>query len=545
MRIAIVTLKILIIGFALAVVSHCAIAQMVNVPVTHDVYPFLKKMQANHLLSNYRDAMKPLSRLYIAQQLMDLDSVANQMNPVDRSEYEFLKTDFQFEIAKLSGDPEPSETRWHVFSTDLTGGIFNFDLDYRNAYSKFGSGHDDYQGKGIKMQGYVFDDVGYYFNWFDETETGNVLNPMKVNTPDPGIVIESQAPNKMAYSNTDVQLSWHIGKIEFSLEKMKNIWGYGERGQIILSNKAPSYPQFKLRVPLSKRIDFVYFHAELNSNIVDSTLSYYTYSSQLKNYYRPVDHSKFMAAHQLEFTIVDGLNLSLGESVVYSDRGPLLLYLIPIMFFKAGEHYNSDKDNTQFFGSADVSLVTGFNFYFSLFIDELNTDDLFNSDKSRRQIGLTAGIHTYDKIIDNLELIAEYTRINPWVYSNKFTATDFTNNSYGLGYWSGQNADNLYFEACYRPVRLLKIGVFSEVYRKGGLMDVAYQYGGPDGSYGMPNFLYGPLHQERSYGLYWKYQPLRDVFVDFRGRQVKIDDEASAMHKKQFEFTLGAQLGIW
>jgi len=537
--------KIFVLSFLVVVMSRSSVAQMVDVPVTHEVYPFLKKMEANQLLLNYRDAMKPLSRLYVAGQLMELDSVVSKMNPVDRSEFEFLKTEFRYEIAKLSGDKEPTEERWHIFSTDLTQGVFNFDLDYRYAYTKLGDDASHFQGKGFKMQGYVFDDIGYYFNWFDETETGKGLNPTKANTPDPGIVIESQAADRLAYSDTDVQLSWHIGKVEISLEKMKNIWGYGERGQVIFSDKAPSYPQIKLRVPLSKRIDFVYFHAELNSDIVDSALSYYTYSSLLKNYYRPVDHSKYMAAHQLEFTIVDGLNLSLGESVVYSDRGPLFIYLIPIMFFKAGEHYNKDKDNTQIFGSADVSLVKGFNFYFSLFIDELNTDDLFNSDKSRRQIAMTAGIHTYDKIVDNLELIAEYTRLNPWVYSNKFTATDFTNNDYVLGYWSGQNSDDLYFDAGYRPIRQMKFGAFSEVYRKGGLMDVVYQYGGPDGTYGMPNFLYGPLHVERSFGLYGKYQPLRDVFVDFRGRRVTIDDEATSSHKKQYEFTLGAQLGLW
>lgn len=533
------------VGLLLAGLGHFSFAQIVNVPVTHEVYPFLKKMEANHLLLNYRDAMKPLSRLYVAEKLKELDSLAAQMNPVDRSEFEFLKTDFQYEIAKLSGDPEPTETRWHVFSTDLTGGVFNFDFDYRYAYSKLGNDPLKYQGKGLKMQGYVFDDVGYYFNWVDETETGKVLNPKKINTPDPGIVIESQAADKLAYSDTDVQLTWHIGKIEFSLEKMKNIWGYGERGQVILSNKAPSYPQFKIRVPLSKRIDFVYFHAELNSNIVDSSRSYYTLSSNLSNFFRPVDHSKYMAAHQLEFTIIDGLNFSLGESVVYSDRGPLLIYLIPVMFFKAGEHYNRDMDNTQIFGSADVNLIKDINFYFSLYIDELNTDDLFNSDKSRRQIAMTVGLHTYDKIIDNLELLGEYSRMNPWVYSHKFTAADFTNNGYVLGYWSGQNSDDLYFEAAYRPMRQLKVGVFSEVYRNGGLMDVAYQYGGPNGDYGMPNFLYGPLHEERSFGLYWKYQPLRDVFVDFRARHINVDDEASSVHKKQFEFTLGAQLGVW
>ncbi len=541
MRTTFFSWKTLTLGVFIATVGHSSIAQMVNVPVAHEVYPFLKKMEARQLLMNYRDAMKPLSRLYIAQQLMELDSVAARMNAVDRSEFEFLRTEFQYETAKLSGDSAPTETRWHALSTELTKGIFNFDVNARYAYSKLGDESDRYLHKGLKMQGYAFDDVGYYFNWIDETESGKAVNPQKANTPDPGIVIEQRGPTSLAYSDIDAQLSWHIGKIELSLEKVKNIWGYGERGQVILSNKAPSYPQIKLRVPLSKRIDFVYFHAELNSNIVDSALSYHTYSSGLMDYYRPVDHAKYMAAHQLEFTIIDGLNLSIGESIVYSDRGPLLLYLIPVMFFKAGEHYNTDSDNSQIFGSADINLIPNVNFYLSLFIDELNTDNFFDPNRSRKQVAFTSGIHTYDLLIDNAEFIAEYTRLNPWVYSHKYTAANYTNNGYVLGDWIGQNGDDLYFDVSYRPMRQLRVGGFSEVYRKGGLMDVSYQYF----SGYSPTFLYGPLHEERSFGFYWKYEPLRDLIVDFRGRRVKIDDEASKSHKTQFEFILGAQLGVW
>jgi hypothetical protein len=234
------------------------------------------------------------------------------------------------------------------------------------------------------------------------------------------------------------------------------------------------------------------------------------------------------------------LNLSLGESVVYSDRGPLLIYLIPIMFFKAGEHYNGDKDNTQIFGSADISLFKGYDFYFTLFIDDLNTDNLFNSDKSHRQLGVTVGLRTFDQLVDNLELIAEYTRVNPWVYEHYFGTTDYKNNDYVLGDWIGQNADDLYFDVSYRPIRQLQFGAFSEVYRKGGMEDISNMIGP-----GEPWFLYGPLHEERSFGLYGKYQPLRDLFVDFRGRTVKIEDAATQTRKSQLEFSLGMQLGVW
>ena len=250
-----------------------------------------------------------------------------------------------------------------------------------------------------------------------------------------------------------------------------------------------------------------------------------------------------MAAHQLEFSLGDGVDLSLGESVVYSDRGPSLLYLIPIMFFKAGELYNKDTDNTQVFGSLDLNVVQNVNIYFSLFIDEINTDDFFDVNKSRKQVGITAGFQTYDVVVEDLEFTAEYSRVNPWAYSHRFTAANFTNNTYDLGHWIGQNADNLYFELSYSFSRALKINAFSEVYRKGDRTDVLFQYQAI-----ALEFLYGPYyHEERTFGLSARYQPLRDLFVDFKLRRWTVNDNifTSLNRDKHLDISIGAYLGVW
>jgi hypothetical protein len=531
-----------ILAFSLTLFTQAVWGQSLYLPETHEVYPFLKRMEARQLLYGYRDAALPISRRDIAKHLITLDDKRDSMTKLERTELEFLREEFQYEIGFLQGDPEPSEIRWHLLSQPITDGILNLDLDYALRQRYFGKEESSYRGQGLKFYGYAFKDVGFYFNWVDNRERGTGLNSTKVHTPEPGVVLTKDIGDVIEYNNIDVQLTFHLGKFEFSLEKMKNLWGYGKNGRVILSDKAPSYPQIKMRVPLSDNIDFVYFHAELNSNVLDSVRSYYTYSSSLANFYRPVNRLKYFAAHQLEFTIWDGVDLSIGESIVYSDRGPLLLYLIPVMFFKAGEHYNRDTDNTQVFGSLDLNVISNLNLYFSLFIDEINTDDFFDPDKSRKQVGLTMGLHTYDMVVDNAEFIAEYSRLNPWVYSHRYTAANFTSNGYTLGHWVGQNGDNLYFDLSYSPNREIKIGVFSEVYRKGGLIDVAFQYQLPT-----PNFLYGPLHEERSFGFYGRYQPMRDFFVDIKGRTLTVFDEANpALNRnKQFEFTFGASLGVW
>ena len=517
-------------------------AQAVYVPTTHEVYDFLKRLEARGLITDYRDAAKPLSRRQIASQLLPLEHELDQLTTLERNTYEYLKTEFSYELGSLAGDPQPTDLRWHLLSADVTGGVFNLDLNGKLSWNQSKGEKVRLRSQGIRFYGYAFKNVGYSFNFVDSREVGNAINVAKVNTPDPGIVPTKSLPEELEYNTTEAQLTWQIGRFAFSLEKMQNVWGYGERGNVILSRKAPSYPQFKLRVPVAKWMDFVYVLAQLNSDVIDSSRSYFANSSALQPLYRTVYRDKWMAAHFVEFTIIDGLDLSLGESAIYSDKGIQLIYLIPVMFFKSGEHYNRDTDNIQWFGALDVNLVRNVNFNFSVLIDELNADDLLKPGSARNQLGYTAGIHTYDLGLVNSEIILEYTRLNPWVYSHKYPAATFTNNGYVLGHWIGQNADDLYLELRYRPIRALKAGVFGEVYRKGGLKDVAYQYRVPS-----QPFLYGPLHEERSFGVYADYQVTRDLFVSGLVRSHTVKDEAtpSLNKNKQTEFSFSVSYGIW
>jgi hypothetical protein len=516
-------------------------SQSIYQPSSHEIYPFLKRMEARGLLTDYRDAAKPISRKVLASHLKALEGVAEKMTDVERGEYEFLKGEFHYELSILAGDQQPSEIRWHVISESYPGGILNLEPNLQFSYTKIGDDNVRLRGQGIKSYGYVFQNVGYYFNFVDFREVGKAINPTKSNTPDLGIVLTSHVGDEIEYNTTEVQFTFSIGAFDFSLEKMQNSWGLARHGNLTFSDKAPSYPQVKLRVPVTEWMDFIYLHAELNSNMVDSSRSYFTNSSSIQNFYRTVDHAKYMAAHMIEFTPGRGINVSLGESVVYSDRGPLLIYMIPIMFFKSAEHYNGDKDNVQWFGNLDLNVIRNVNLYGSLFIDELNINDLFNPDKQRYQVGYTVGFQWYDLLIKNLELTAEYTRLNPWVYTHKQPATEFTNNGYVMGNWMGQNADNLFFDLSYRPTRSLLLGAAYEIYRKGGEKDISYQYTLPS-----QRFLYGPLHEERSYGAHARYQFVRDGFLDARvGYRTTSDEVLQIRNERKLEFSIGARYGLW
>jgi hypothetical protein len=530
-----------LILFALLFLPAAVISQTLYLTVSHEVYPFLKRMEARGLLPDYRDAAKPLSRIMLAKHMKALEGTVERMTEVERDEYEFLKGEFNYELATLAGDLEPSEIRWHVISDNFPGGIVNLEPNFRIGQTNIGSERDRFRDQGIKLYGYVFDDIGYYFNFVDSREVGGAINFTKALTTDPGVVPTKKTDNSLEYNSTEAQLGFHVGAFNFSIEKMQNIWGLERNGNLTFSNKAPSYPQVKLRVPVTPWMDFIYLHADLNSNVIDSSRSYHANSSAISPIFREVDRVKYLAAHMVEITPTRGVDFSIGESVVYSDKGPLLIYLIPVMFFKSAEHYNNDKDNIQWFANLDLNLIRNTNVYCSLFIDDLALDDLLKPDRQRNYLGFTAGFQTYDLLLNNIELTAEYTRINPWVYTHQYPANEFTNNGYIMGSWMGQNSDNIYVDISWKPLRSLEFGGTMQVFRKGGQKDIYYQY-----HYPSQPFLYGPLHQERSVGVHARYEFVRDGFLDARVTSRSTSDETLHIsNDRKTEFSLSARYGLW
>jgi hypothetical protein len=298
----------------------------------------------------------------------------------------------------------------------------------------------------------------------------------------------------------------------------------------------------KIRFAVNDWIDFTYIHAQLKSNIIDSARSYHACSSAIKDFYRPVDRDKYLAAHMFEISLIKGIDFSFGESVVYTDKDVQWLYTIPLMFFKSGEHYNRDTDNTQFFGNLDINIIPDINIYSSIYIDEFIPLEIFNPTKARNQLGYTVGLQTFDFGLENLELLAEYSHLNPWVYSHKYPAATFTNNSFDMGHWIGQNADDLYLEASYQPMWWIRTGLYFERFRKGGKTDVGYQYKTPS-----LDFLYGGIRTEQSIGIFGIGQPFRDLFVNAKLRLVKLDDENKPANNHNFkpEFTFTVSYGVW
>ena len=219
-------------------------------------------------------------------------------------------------------------------------------------------------------------------------------------SPVEGVVPTIQSQSLINYSsfNYNIGYRWSNGSISAGQENLS--WGYGLSGNIALSGRAPSFPFIKLDFEPWEWLHFSYFHGWLQSNIIDSARSYST-GTGLYDGRREIFYPKFIAHHSLTATPLKGLDISVGESIVYSDQLSFA-YLIPINFFKVYDQYHSRYnikagDNSQFFGLiSSRNHIKNTHIYSQVFIDEIRISKIFDSRLKRNQLGYTLGINRTD-----------------------------------------------------------------------------------------------------------------------------------------------------
>jgi len=508
-------------------VSTTLKAQLVYEPLYDDVYNFLRRLSQKGIIE-VNDLIRPLPKMYIAEKLLQADSLSSELTSLEKEELIFFLESYEFEKWFIDGNNKKTEymewfnkdpaDRWRVFSYGGDGFKINLDPILGAEIGSVKKEMVSHYWNGIYSYGYIYDILGFSFDFRDNTESGNTIDKTKRFTPQTGVVARTSEnfyhyPNdKMEYSEGKMMLgtNWKWGSLAVGKEFIE--WGYGDNGLIVMSQKAPSFPLIRLDINPVKWLSFNYFHAWLNSDVIDSSSFYYTEHGDLRYFYR----NKFLASHTLTIRPTKGLDLALGESIIYSDELEFL-YLIPITFFRLADHYmskqiNSAGSNAQFFFSASSKgHIKNTHLYGSLIIDEITLNGLFDASSQRNQIGFTLGGSVTDLPIDNLTLKLEYTKIFPYVYKHYISTTTYTSSSYIMGHWMGDNADQLYASVSYRFLRGLEAILWTRYIRQGEEQDVDYQFTQPQ-----PPFLAGLRTNYFYLGGEAKYEFIHNLYFRLR-----------------------------
>ncbi|HRN26015.1 MAG TPA: hypothetical protein PLT78_05560 [Ignavibacteriaceae bacterium] len=529
--------------FLFLALNYIVVAQVVYEPLHRDVYSFLSRLSQKSVIV-FDDQIRPVSRKYIAEKLLEVSERSTQLTSLENEELEFYSKDFKFEF--------DINSKTKVDSSQLT--IIGYDAGDRlrlfsfrdNLFSinvspilgvKIGSRDNEkltHVWNGVYTYGYIDKYLGFSFDFRDNTESGQAIDKYKIFTPVTGVEgrtndnIPNYPVNKTEYSEINAVLAtdWSWGS--FSVGKGFHEWGYGESGLLVLSQKPPSYGFINLDIKPVDWLRFNYMHGWLSSDVPDSNSYFYNTAGTISFSFK----NKFIATHSIIVTPLTGLDLSVGESIIYDDKLEFL-YLIPIMFFRLADHQLSNQQNAAggnaqfFFSASSKGHFKNTHLYATLFIDELTLSGLFDSYKQRNQLGFTLGGSVTDLPIENLTTRIEYTKIYPFVYHHYIQTKDYKSDNYILGHWMGHNADQFYASLNYRFVRGLQATIFGQYIRKGEDGNVQQQYNIQP----QPPFLFGLRKDYTYFGAEIKYEYTHELFA-----KLNFQTTNSSIQQNNFSF---------
>lgn len=517
-----------------------------------EVYNYLARMAQKGVIS-FDDNIKPLSRKYIADCLDSLSHRTEQLSQVEKKELSFYSQEYGNEIA---GAPIGSKEEMHFFKTDPYKRWRSFSAIGKNvlfqadpvftAATIQGSGKSvTSSSSGLSFYGYAGSHWGFHFYYNDITESGKGFDSTRQNTPETGIVRKDtslHSSQNFSQFRGSISYSWKNGSISFGQDHL--LWGYGESGKIVLSDKAPAFPFIRFDYQPFSWLKFNYTHTWLNSKIIDSSLGYPTPGTPFggrRDFYIP----KFMATHSVQMRFMKGLYFSAGESIVYSDQLDIG-YLFPLMFFKIydnivnNSNIRAGSNGQLFFQISSRNQLPKTHLYTTVFIDEIRVGTIFDKTKSRNQLGITLGGSITDAFVPYLTLGLEYTRVNPFVYRNLIPAQDYTSYNYYLGDWMGNNFDRLTYTIKYTPIPRLKCEISYQTSRKGDTGTLAQQYFQQP----QPPFLFGLQNKQQQFLAHFSYELLNDLNFTAFYSSLTTDNRVTLQKTTNTTYSLGFTYGL-
>ncbi|ODS30132.1 MAG: hypothetical protein SCARUB_04759 [Candidatus Scalindua rubra] len=288
--------------------------------------------------------------------------------------------------------------------------------------------------------------------------------------------VESNKWREYDIGDGGIQLFYPSGEI--ALVKSNPIWGPGYTGQLLLSNKSPSFSFLSVNHRINRGWKFSYLHGSLNSTYEDSTYEYLGVTGWERPGYPLV--RKYVVAHRLDYYPRQNFRLGFGESVIYGGRGPELGYILAVVPFWSIQHDLKDSDNVQIFVDFDLVKKDIGRLYGAFYMDEWDLMKTFDKDESRNWIAYQAGATYRLPVMQTLgsTIRLEYSRITPHVYVHRNRINTFEHWGHPIGFWSGPNSDNLFAAVEGSPNDKLWFQLYTQYSRRGVVNDstIVWQY---------------------------------------------------------------------
>lgn len=484
----------------------------------YSIYEFLDELAGQQKIK-LNTAIKPYSRKMIAKKLVEAKE-NGQLNSRQKAELDFFMKDYQKELQTT----KYANKRWDLFYH--SDSVFSITVNPIVGIRADVSNSAYHRWNGAEAYGRLGKRWGYYASLRDNEDNKTLSSP-SFRTNRHAAVYKLNEPNQEGGEYSEMRggltYNWSWGSI--GLVKDHFVWGNNYNGANIFSGRTPSLGQIRLQAKPSKWVELNYVHAWLNSNVIDSVRTY-----NHGNGTRDVFHEKYMAANLITVTPFENVDVSVGNSIVYSDIGIEPAYLIPFLFYKSVDHTlnntsNNSGQNSQLFADISYRRLKNTHLYSSLFIDEIEVKSLFDEEESRNIFSWKAGVRYFGFMDGNLSVTAEYTRNNPLVYRHYISTTTFASNDYSLGHYLGENAQEIYLAATYKPAPKWFIKLAYLDVRKGSEFVFVDGNGGADGGTDGQEFLETEAFTRQDIQLDLRYEWYNDLKFELSWTMSDIKDD--------------------
>jgi hypothetical protein len=526
-------------------------AQAENVDISHRVYDFLNRLEIKGIITNYSNSNIPLSRKEITDYILLLTKKQNSLNDIEKKILNDLQIEFEYDLKKTDNLPVELFSERNSFIDGLKG-IFSDKPKY--TYSFVDSSNSFFiktlvsgemrDGKttgeesknavlatwGGSIRGTLENKFGYSLiatngQVFGDKDFAKLDLALKGNYK----INEKDAVN---FDFTEGYVTYNSKIVNFEIGRDKLSIGTGYIDKIIVNPLSPSFDMVKASVKYGK-VHYTFVHASL----LEKTIPMMLELPEDKRVINP----KYLALHRFEASLFDNkLDIGLSEMAIYGKRPVELAYCTPLIFYKSVEHSMQDRDNSLMVMDAKLRLFSSLEVFGSFLIDDITFG----------KIGTNwwANLFTYQGggrfvdcfNIENLDLLLEYTRIDPYTYTHRVEGNNYTNNIYPIGPNLQPNSDKISISPIYYFSNRLNINLVYSYIRHGSNIkdenNAVIRNVGGDLNFGHRSidseeaeFLDGDLEKINDFRISVSFEPLKDIFFLAQYEYIKTVNDRSSL----------------
>ncbi|MBI4548194.1 MAG: hypothetical protein HY707_09450 [Ignavibacteriae bacterium] len=500
-------------------------------------------MELKKVISNYNDAILPISRREIANMLLEIGTKKNKITEVEQDLLEDLYVEFCYDLTGLLNDSHslfnPSgrslgsamgelftekekflyayaDTNASLFvdgllTLDARGYSENKSADQKAQFVQFGG----------RIRGSVNKKLGYYIQGTNAQFWGNrkTLQRDRIISQSYEIGV-SDAQN---FDFVDGYARYDAGIASLQVGKERVLWGNGYGDKLILSENPRAFDFLRLDVQYNM-LKYTFLHAWLLGT--RSTLSFTLLSDTLSRFEEPIVADKYFAAHRVEFSFPFLFDLGFQEVVIYSNRSPDLAYLNPLTLMESAQRSREERDNVLWAVDVQTHFLSNVELQGTVFFDDINFPKWGTNDVQNKYAYQIGAIVVDPLLFTNTMAAIEYTRVEPFTFSHARSR----DNNYGslghmLGHHIGPNADSWFFRVDHSFSHKVRVTFAYEVQRKGEnvydstgklIENVGSDFLQPHRSVDSAEkvFLSGNLVRTHRFQTFFTYEVVNEVFLD-------------------------------